>query len=346
MPTKAVNIAQGFLDPLEPLLLDQLLGTLKTSDLDSFCDQLLAEIENERRELQHQVSQSRFSSLNISEFEKNLDYLLSKSIIRESTANLGLPDVIRYSIGHIFFCKNSIRRIVEYMKSDFRQILENKQSVEAKVEGPGWTRIGRYSRMLRYFVRFLQERTILRELLRDYDYWFETVSYLSAGHTNLPPGRPPPSKQYMRLDELVAASRDLLLEGTSGRFASPPLIRAVVELALTRSLLELPKHSSKYKSKTIETTQTFRIADVMAACRKQSVNVILGPTNLLIETVYKWANETVHNGITFPMEEIVYSHSIVDDLAYGRLGPMFRATSSQIDSLLCLLEQDGEINLK
>jgi hypothetical protein len=343
MPTKALSIVNAFLDPLEPLLLEPLVARLSKTELGAFRDQLKAELEAERKELQNKVSQSKYSSLDILEFERNLDYLVSKSFLRDTdNTKLELPDVMRYVVGHIFFCKNSIKRVLDYMIGDFGEMLENKQSAEAEEEGPGWTRIGRYSRMLRYFVRFLQERAILRELIQDYDYWFETVIGLVAGRSTMPEGRRP-GKQYMQLDDFAAASRDLLLEGTTGRFASPPLIRAVIELALTRSLLELPKYSSKHKSKTIQPTRTFRVADLITACGKKSVNITLNPSNLLVEAVYKWGNETVHDGITFPMEEIVFSHSIVDDLAHGRLGPMFKAESLQIDSLLDELEQAGEI---
>lgn len=97
----------------------------------------------------------------------------------------------------------------------------------------------------------------------------------------------------------------------------------MIELALTRSLLELPKYSSKYKAKSIETTRRFAVTGLITACHKESVNVILNPSTLLIEAIYKWGNETVHSGVTFPVEEIAYAHSIVDDLAYGRLGGVF-----------------------
>jgi len=256
------------------------------------------------------------------------------------------PDFLRYCIGQIFFCKNSLQRILAYLKGDFAQMVASKQSVEALLEGPGWTRIGRYNQMLRYFVRFLQERAILHELANDYDYWFEAALGITAGQTKLPPGRPAPSKQFMQLNDFAAASRDLLLEGTTGRFASPPHIRAVIELALIRSFLELPKHSSKHKTKTIETTHSFRLADLMTACNKASVKVHLNPTNQLIEAIYRWGNETVHSGITYPMEQILYCHSIADDLANGRLGPMFSASNTQIDALLDALQKDGEIILK
>jgi hypothetical protein len=62
-----------------------------------------------------------------------------------------------------------------------QQVMNGIAATLAKRQYAGWTRIGRYNQMLRYFVRFLQERAILRELANDYDYWFEAALGMSAG---------------------------------------------------------------------------------------------------------------------------------------------------------------------
>jgi hypothetical protein len=83
MPTNTLSNVRGFLDPLEPLVLEKLVEELTEARLNPFYEQLLDGLISERRELQERLSQSNFSSLNVVEFERNLDYLVSNSFIGE-----------------------------------------------------------------------------------------------------------------------------------------------------------------------------------------------------------------------------------------------------------------------
>jgi hypothetical protein len=334
----------SFLNPLEGHVLDTLVASLTPQQLARELDRVSEQIRSDMENLSDVARRSKFR-VDLTKFE-DLSYLISKTLPPGIPNGSDEHELLRFCIGRFFLCRLAVERVMKYLKGDFNELLSHKADVEAPKEGPGWTRIGRYLDMLRYFVRFHQERAILRDLAHDYAVWLDISTSLLA--KKAPDYSKVPRDQEMPSWTLSAAPRDLLLEGTSGRFSSPLLVRAVIELALTRSLIQFPKYGSIHRGKTIQLTPRFRISALLDTARSSTVCIPMNPSNEAVETLYKWGNRAVHEGITYPMEELVFAQAFVDDLDYSsELGPMFSNTdTSKIDALLQKLLDEGRILLQ
>jgi hypothetical protein len=140
------------------------------------------------------------------------------------------------------------------------------------------------------------------------------------------------------IHELDYGAKELLLRGNNGRFTAFPLVRSLIEVMVTRKLLN-PRCSVKYKSSHILPLRGFDIRELMkkmnvgSTCQRDSV-----------ERIYDWASISLHRAIRMPHSGIWYSLLFTETILSNMLNNIQRV-GPQLDSFLENLQSDKKIEI-
>lgn len=141
--------------------------------------------------------------------------------------------------------------------------------------------------------------------------------------------------------EYTEAAQHLMLERRIRGWPAIPIIRTALELTVLRTLLDT-KYSKKYKDRRI-LVKNIKFTDLINACKFIGVELQFGRDSL--RRLYDWANETVHWGTRFPLEQIWLSLRITENLRRGVIDLRGKTAEKVADSLLERLRDLDKIEI-
>jgi hypothetical protein len=317
----------------EELLDDSVRGVLENAKLE------LQNIIQEDHKFIRNLIPKRGIGISLDDFEQS-SYVIRKAFLLRNERVERTPELIKFLLAHWRMCKepllflsNNMLEILPIVKKCFEDY--NKLPIQQRAK-----RIA-FINLTRRYQEFIGSAVNILDIIGEYSDMFNLScnkidpSYKLQGISR---------SAHIYEDELLAGATELLLRGNFGRHTASPLIRSVLEVILTRNILQTDQ-SKKFKKKIITILPGFQISDILNAADKVGVQVSIGTDSL--RRIYEWGSISVHRAWRMQHVEMWYAWFAVNNIRRG----IFVLNNNQriesvVDSLLHYLEDKGKIKIE
>jgi hypothetical protein len=196
--------------------------------------------------------------------------------------------------------------------------------------------------LTRYYQEFRGYAVNIHEIIEDYEEVFSFLSKRIADQTYSFEDHVKRCTSTIFHFELFKAIEELLLHGNFGRFTPTPLIRSVLEIMITRGILNT-EYSSKYRGRQIEPERNFRLDDILDAVQNTNYEFTIGTDS--IRRLYDWGSISVHRGSRMRHSQMWYALVVIGQIRNGLIVAKPHEVSKVWDDILDELIREGVIRI-
>jgi hypothetical protein len=246
------------------------------------------------------------------------------------------PDQISYYYAHWIMSLSSLQSLAQ---NAINMLAELKKYFTNYVNGTGHDRRIAFAHFVDAYHDFNGYLINLRRIMTQYDDLFIlTCNELDPNHKE---ETLIAKKSDITHDQLLDATKELLLRGDKGRLAGFALLRSAVEIFVIRELFD-PKRSQKYSTKQIifPNKKTPSLKSIWEKIEKLNLAQYFKTDSL--KRLYVWESIVAHRGILAEEYLIwfVYSHTAIEIIG------AFKANLKRYgDQILEELRKDGIIQI-
>lgn len=242
----------------------------------------------------------------------------------------------QYFAAHALMCHQSLDWILDLLEGDLRMINEEQSALQ---KGTFSSEIASYTRMIRAYLHVNTEATAIREILENFEYYFEKAR--ESLRCEFQKKQEPHGLTSVLEIDMANGARDLLLSHGAGRFASVALLREAIELTVQRTLLDT-EETSKFKGFRVDITE-LRFSHLINTCK--TLGWEIDPSTDAIDRIYDWGNLAVHYGISYSWEEPWYVCMVADFVRQGVLRIQEGDLSAWLEKVIDYLLAKGKIKV-
>jgi hypothetical protein len=285
VPSRILSLQQKY-SRLENILPEDLISTEITDELQKAKDEMDKIIEEDSQNIQQLAAQANKESA--------LDSSTLATIIKLAFAlkKDTSQDKISFQYAHWYMSQISLQYLAQ---SVIELSGELKKACSDYVNGTGQEKRNAFTQFVMRYSDFMGYLINLRRVITQYyDNFVFACNELDTNQKEQPLIA---AKSDLGYDQLLAATKDLLLRGNRGRLAGFSSLRSAIEVYATRELFSL-KYSQKYRNK-----QTIFLKDIpslKSICRlieenPNLANYFSNDTDSL-KRLYDWQSIVAHRG--------------------------------------------------
>jgi len=327
-----IRLVESYYPKLLYTLPEELMHNEITEELEKAKNEIKKIIDEDLEKIQG-VATNQKKVIAFNEFSK------PPSIIKKALYIDGDPesDQISYYYAHWIMSISSLQLLAQnaiYISAELKRCFTNY------VNGTGYDRRIAFAHFVDAYRDFNGYLVNLRRIITQYnDLFILTCNELDPYHKE---ETIIAKKSDITYDQLLDATKELLLRGDKGRLAGFALLRSAVEIFVIRELFD-PKKSQKYSTKQIIFPNK-KIPSLKSIWQKiEKLNLALCFKTDSLKRLYVWESIVAHRGILAEEYLIwfVYYHTAIEIIG------AFRANLKRYgDQILEELLKDGIIQIK